>query len=170
MERKHDLARTSCCSCFPLVFLHFHLGDVFGELALLYNTTRAANVDAREDSVLWKLDRRSFNSIVKDAAQKKRERYEGFLGSVGTCGTFFVSNGPPLQYQNHYIKLILHDQSPLGPVVENDGQLRALAVVRRVDDLFPSRRQHHYQAGRLRRYLLHPGVRRCHRYQVWLGP
>ena len=32
--------------------------------------------------MLWKLDRESFNAIVKDAAQKKRERYEGFLARV----------------------------------------------------------------------------------------
>jgi cAMP-dependent protein kinase regulator len=57
-------------------------GDVFGELALLYNTVRAANVEAKADCLLWKLDRSSFTHIVKDAAQKKRERYEGFLSSV----------------------------------------------------------------------------------------
>ncbi|CAD7960814.1 unnamed protein product, partial [Amoebophrya sp. A25] len=57
-------------------------GDVFGELAVLYNTARAANVDAKTDCVLWKLDRRSFNEIVKESAQKKRERYEGFLAKV----------------------------------------------------------------------------------------
>lgn len=57
-------------------------GDVFGELALLYNTVRAANVIAKSDCLLWKLDRNSFTHIVKDAAQKKRERYEGFLSKV----------------------------------------------------------------------------------------
>ncbi|CAD7929900.1 unnamed protein product [Amoebophrya sp. A25] len=57
-------------------------GDVFGELAVLYNTARAANVDAKTDCVLWKLGRRSFNEIVKESAQKKRERYEGFLAKV----------------------------------------------------------------------------------------
>jgi len=51
-------------------------------LAVLYNTVRAANVDAKTDCVLWKLDRRSFNEIVKESAQKKRERYEGFLANV----------------------------------------------------------------------------------------
>lgn len=57
-------------------------GDAFGELSLLYNAPRAANVIAKEDCVLWKLDRSSFNAIVKDAAQKKRDRYEGFLAKV----------------------------------------------------------------------------------------
>jgi len=57
-------------------------GDCFGELALLYNCPRAASVEAAEACVLWKLDRETFNAIVKDAAQKKRERYVEFLGKV----------------------------------------------------------------------------------------
>lgn len=57
-------------------------GDVFGELALLYNTTRAANVRACDKCVLWQLDRETFNAIVKDAAAQKRNRYETFLKSV----------------------------------------------------------------------------------------
>jgi len=57
-------------------------GDVFGELALLYNCPRAASVDAQEKCVLWQLDRDTFNSIVKEAAQKKRQRYETFLAKV----------------------------------------------------------------------------------------
>lgn len=58
------------------------VGDVFGELALLYNCPRAASVEASEACVLWKLDRDTFNHIVKDAAQKKRQRYEIFLAKV----------------------------------------------------------------------------------------
>lgn len=58
------------------------VGDVFGELALLYNVPRAASVEARDEATVWTLDRESFNAIVKDAAQKKRELYEKFLTSV----------------------------------------------------------------------------------------
>merc|ERR1712232_1016365 len=57
-------------------------GDVFGELALLYNCPRAASVEASEKSVLWQLDRDTFNHIVKEAAQKKRQRYDTFLTKV----------------------------------------------------------------------------------------
>jgi cAMP-dependent protein kinase regulator len=59
-------------------------GDVFGELALLYNTTRAASVSVGSDgpAKLWKLDRDTFNSIVKDAASKKRERFMSTLKKV----------------------------------------------------------------------------------------
>jgi len=57
-------------------------GDVFGELALLYNCPRAASVEAQEKCVLWQLDRDTFNNIVKEAAQKKRQRYDTFLAKV----------------------------------------------------------------------------------------
>jgi len=57
-------------------------GDVFGELALLYNCPRAASVVAKGDCVCWQLDRESFNHIVKDSAAKKRNKYENFLKSV----------------------------------------------------------------------------------------
>lgn len=57
-------------------------GDVFGELALLYNCPRAANVLAKDDCVCWQLDRETFNHIVKDAAVKRRNKYDNFLNSV----------------------------------------------------------------------------------------
>lgn len=44
-------------------------GEGFGELALLYNCPRAATITALESSVTWRLDRDTFNHIVKDAAQ-----------------------------------------------------------------------------------------------------
>ena len=51
-------------------------GEGFGELALLYNAPRAATIKAKSDCVVWKLDRDTFNNIVKDAAAKKREKFD----------------------------------------------------------------------------------------------
>jgi cAMP-dependent protein kinase regulator len=31
---------------------------------------------------MWALDRNTFNHIVKDAASKKREKYEAFLSKI----------------------------------------------------------------------------------------
>ena len=66
----------------PKVLKQYKSGDVFGELALLYNAPRAATIQAETESLLWVLDRQTFNHIVKDASQKKREKYEKFLSTV----------------------------------------------------------------------------------------
>lgn len=49
---------------------------------MLYNAPRAATITANEDCLLWKLDRDTFNHIVKDASSKRREKYESFLAIV----------------------------------------------------------------------------------------
>ena len=49
---------------------------------MLYNAPRAATITANEDCLLWKLDRDTFNHIVKDASSKRREKYESFLSQV----------------------------------------------------------------------------------------
>ena len=62
-------------------------GESFGELALLYNSPRAATIKAKTNCILWVLDRETFNNIVKDSAQKKREKYENFLKNVDILST-----------------------------------------------------------------------------------
>jgi len=67
----------------PETFLkNYAAGDSFGELSLLYNAPRAATILANTKAICWALDRETFNNIVKDAARKKREKYEAFLRSV----------------------------------------------------------------------------------------
>merc|ERR1712159_104551 len=66
----------------PKLVRNYTAGEAFGELALLYNAPRADTIIAKEDCKLWQLDRSTFNHIVKDAAQTKRNKYEDFLGSV----------------------------------------------------------------------------------------
>ena len=40
-------------------------GEAFGELSLLYNAPRAATIKSKNKSVLFALDRQTFNNIVK---------------------------------------------------------------------------------------------------------
>lgn len=51
---------------------NYSQGDLFGELALLYNCPRAATIETISDSTLFSLDRITFNSLVKDAMIERR--------------------------------------------------------------------------------------------------
>ena len=66
----------------PTYLKTYKPGESFGELALLYNAPRAATIRAKTNSICWALDRECFNNIVKDAAIKKREKYENTLKKV----------------------------------------------------------------------------------------
>lgn len=54
----------------------------FGELALMYNTPRAATIKATTTGVLWAMTREVFRSIVLKKAFEKRRLYEELLNQV----------------------------------------------------------------------------------------
>merc|ERR1711939_113211 len=63
-------------------------GDIFGELALLYNCPRAASVTAKAACLLWKLDRETFGHITSQASEKYRKTLKEFLAKVPILSTF----------------------------------------------------------------------------------
>ncbi|XP_038135844.1 cAMP-dependent protein kinase type II-alpha regulatory subunit-like isoform X2 [Cyprinodon tularosa] len=54
----------------------------FGELALMYNTPRAATIVATEEGTLWGLDRATFHRLIVKNNAKKRRLYEAFIECV----------------------------------------------------------------------------------------
>lgn len=57
-------------------------GTMFGELALMYNSPRAATVVANQDSVVWMIDRFTFRRIVTGLSVQKFDVYVKFLKNV----------------------------------------------------------------------------------------
>lgn len=62
--------------------LHVTQGGSFGELALIYNTPRAATVVATTKVVCFCINRITYRRILMDATMRKRALYEGFLDRV----------------------------------------------------------------------------------------
>ena len=71
----------------PTYLKTYKEGELFGELALLYNAPRAATIYAKTDCVLWALDRLTFNSIIKESSINKREKYKRFLETIPLLST-----------------------------------------------------------------------------------
>ena len=74
----------------PTFLKTYSQGELFGELALLYNAPRAATITAKTAATLYKLDWSTFNAYVKDQAQKKRETYEAALKQVKILNSISV--------------------------------------------------------------------------------
>uniref|UniRef100_A0A3Q3ERN4 cAMP-dependent protein kinase type II-alpha regulatory subunit n=1 Tax=Labrus bergylta TaxID=56723 RepID=A0A3Q3ERN4_9LABR len=61
---------------------HYDNKGSFGELALMYNTPRAATIIATQEGALWGLDRATFRRLIVKNNAKKRRMYECFIESV----------------------------------------------------------------------------------------
>lgn len=81
----------------------------FGELALMYNTPRAATVVSVGEGSLWAMDRGTFRRILMESQQAKRKLYDSFLAAV-----------PILETLTEYERSTIADA--LEPVTFQDGE------------------------------------------------
>ena len=87
------VVETGCCKCYmgsrdeSGLVATCNPGDCFGELALMYNSPRAATVVADTDTALWALDRASFSILLMQSALERRERNQDFLEYVAVLAT-----------------------------------------------------------------------------------
>lgn len=58
-------------------------GDVFGEVALMFNSPRSATVAATQNSVVWVLERDAFRQYVREVHETESSQLELFLNSGG---------------------------------------------------------------------------------------
>jgi CRP-like cAMP-binding protein len=66
----------------PVKVFHYSDGDVFGELALMYDAPRAASVVCVTNVKAWSVDRMTFRTLLMNGAKRRREMYQEFLASV----------------------------------------------------------------------------------------
>lgn len=64
------------------VVAHYESGTGFGELALLYNSPRAATVQCVEAGRLWAIDRAVFNVIMIESQTSTQSEAHGFLNAT----------------------------------------------------------------------------------------
>lgn len=61
-------------------------GSSFGELALMYNTPRAASIKSAQDCVLWEIDRTNYRGILVYFKYQRNKQYMEFLRNVVISG------------------------------------------------------------------------------------
>ena len=92
-------------------------GTTFGELALMYNTPRAASVVATEPSLLWVITRDVFRLLILTRALQKRQRFEEIISTV-----------PLLKSMEQYERTVLADAFeeeffPQGTEIVREGEM-----------------------------------------------
>ncbi|XP_029588849.1 cGMP-dependent protein kinase 1 isoform X1 [Salmo trutta] len=83
-------------------------GDVFGELAILYNCKRTATVKAKTVVRLWFMERQMYRTIMTNKSKKKREQLMGFLKTSQTLKALndsqlskIIDSMEEVKYQNN---------------------------------------------------------------------
>lgn len=77
-----ESGKLEVCVRGRLVQTYGRQGDVFGELAVLYNAPRAATVTSVSTSIIWGVSRETVNEAKLRSAQARRRCYDALLRDV----------------------------------------------------------------------------------------
>lgn len=80
-------------------------GNSFGELALMYNTPRAATIKAVSDATLWQIDRQTYRKIVVHYKFLRNQQYQEFLRNVEINGKKLSTILDPAQLEKMTVLL-----------------------------------------------------------------
>lgn len=141
-------------------------GSSFGELALMYNSPRAATVTALAQAAVWAVDRWTFRRVVAQISDQVLREYERLLGQVPSFGQFlsraifFIIIAVNCTHTTLYFRFVGHRCL---------GAARARQARRSFGGGRVRRWYRYHQARRARRFLLYPeeGYRQVHHPQGW---
>ncbi len=102
----------------------YQAGDVFGQLALLHPTPRAATCiaggskEANEQVVVWTLDRKSFKILLAGASIRKREMFFAYLKQVPILQTLTFEErlqlADQMQEKSYETDSLVYEESSIG--------------------------------------------------------
>lgn len=99
-------------------------GNVFGELALLYNTPRSASVRAETNSIVYTISRAVFNVIVKNSLIKRHEIFNKLIEKVD-----FLSQLSTYQKQKISDCLVIENFEEGDVVIKQDDEAKKMYFV-----------------------------------------
>lgn len=112
--------------------IRLRLGDSFGELALLYDSPRAATITAAEDSEVWVLTRAAFKIIMRMSYTQRLAQYHALISNVEVFDALDAQNKDMLAdalEEVHFLideEIVTQGESADGFFVIFDGECEVL--------------------------------------------
>jgi cGMP-dependent protein kinase len=96
---------------------HLEKGDMFGELALLYNAPRSASIKASTETSFWALDKYSFRAVVDRISSQNYDSNRNFLDKIKFFDPFSS------QQKNDLASYVIIEKYLPGQAIVNKGDM-----------------------------------------------
>jgi len=95
-------------------------GGAFGEIALIFDTPRAATIKATSDCRLWSLDKKTFRSVIQQLRYEEHKEKNVFIKNCVVNGKKFTEVFDPMQVEDLTIATKV-DTYKMGEVILREG-------------------------------------------------